>query len=69
MILHRSHSALLIVLLSAGYAAAQAPPGKPPAPAAPAAPASTDPAQTTATYGDGVLRCVRTGANGSDGSA
>ena len=43
-------------MLGAGCAAAQAP-VKPPA-AAPA-PTLADPAQTTATYGDWVLRCVR----------
>jgi len=48
----------LAVMLAAGHAAAQAP-AKPPAPAAPTPPASSDPAQTTATYGDWVLRCVR----------
>jgi invasion protein IalB len=50
----------LAVLLGAGPAAAQTP-AKPtaPAPAASAQPASSDPAQTTATYGDWVLRCVR----------
>jgi invasion protein IalB len=52
----------LAVMLAAGSAAAQAP-AKPSAPATPPAaaaqPASSDPAQTTATYGDWVLRCVR----------
>jgi len=52
----------LAVVLGAGLAAAQVPakaPATAPAPAAPAQPASSDPAQTTATYGDWVLRCVR----------
>ncbi|HEY2870647.1 MAG TPA: hypothetical protein VGJ56_01945, partial [Reyranella sp.] len=59
------HSVLvgLLAVLVAASAAAQTPPAaKPPAaaPAPPAAPApSNDPAQTTATYGDWVLRCVR----------
>jgi len=49
----------LVLGLGAAQAAAQAP-AKPPAPAAPPAqPASSDPALTTATYGDWVLRCVR----------
>src|SRR5690242_6565044 len=58
----------LAVVLGVGHAAAQAPakapaaapaaPGKATA-ATPAAPAPSDPAQTTATYGDWVLRCVR----------
>jgi len=47
----------LAVMLAAGQSAAQAP-AKPPAPA-PSQPATSDPAQTTATYGDWVLRCVR----------
>jgi invasion protein IalB len=57
--------AALAVVLSAGLAAAQAPakPSAPTVPAAPSAPAAqpvaSDPAQTTATYGDWVLRCVR----------
>jgi invasion protein IalB len=47
----------LALMLGAGHAVAQ---DKPPAaPAAPAPAASRDPAQTTATYGDWVLRCVR----------
>src|SRR3954469_16749841 len=45
-------------MLAGGHAAAQTPP------AAPAA-VSADPAQTTATYGDWVLRCVRTGDGGT----
>jgi invasion protein IalB len=55
----------LAVVLGAGHAAAQAPAKAPaatpvtPAPPAPAQPAPSDPAQTTATYGDWVLRCVR----------
>jgi invasion protein IalB len=55
----------LAVVLGAGHAFAQSPPKPPapvhaaPAPAAPAQPPSSDPAQTTATYGDWVLRCVR----------
>lgn len=52
----------LAVVLGAGLAAAQVPakaPATAPAPAAPAQPASSDPAQTTATYGDWLLRCVR----------
>lgn len=57
----------LAMALWAGCAAAQTPPAKPPAAPAPA-PAPTvpsDPAQTTATYGDWVLRCVRTGDGGA----
>lgn len=66
----RSVLGALVGLLAAGDAAAQAPPPAKPAappPAAPAAPApvSADPAQTTATYGDWVLRCVRTGDSGT----
>ena len=53
----------LAVVLGAGQAAAQpkpaAPAATPPEPAQPAPAATTDPAQTTATYGDWVLRCVR----------
>ena len=49
-------------MLAAGHAAAQTPPAAPPA--APAV-VSADPAQTTATYGDWVLRCVRTGDGGT----
>src|SRR6187397_2814955 len=49
-------------MLAAGHAAAQTPPAAPPA--APAT-VSTDPAQTTATYGDWVLRCVRAGDGGT----
>jgi invasion protein IalB len=51
----------LLAALCAGSALAQAkPPATAPAPAASApAPAGSDPAQTTATYGDWVLRCVR----------
>jgi len=53
----------LAVVLGAGHAAAQtpakAPAAAPAAPAASAQPPSSDPAQTTATYGDWVLRCVR----------
>lgn len=41
----------------------QAPPAKPPA-ALPVPPVPADPAQTTASYGDWVLRCVRTGESG-----
>ena len=49
----------LAVILGAGPAAAQAP-AKPPAPSPPVSSSvSSDPAQTTATYGDWVLRCVR----------
>jgi invasion protein IalB len=47
-----------LMALAASPVAAQAP-AQPTAPAAPAQPASSDPAQTTATYGDWVLRCVR----------
>jgi invasion protein IalB len=46
----------VIVVLSAGAAQAQS---KSPAPVS-----TTDPAQTTASYGDWTLRCVRTGDNG-----
>jgi invasion protein IalB len=57
------HSVLvgLLAALVAASAAAQTPPAaKAPAAAPAAAPApATDPAQTTATYGDWVLRCVR----------
>lgn len=64
----RSTLAAVAGLLVAGHAAAQTPPAKPAAPAAaPAAPAAVgaDPVQTTATYGDWVLRCVRTGEGGT----
>lgn len=54
----RGSIVVLAVGLGAGHAAAQAP-AKPPAPAAPAQSTPSDPAQTTATYGDWVLRCVR----------
>jgi invasion protein IalB len=61
------HSILvgLLAALVAASAAAQTPPAAKspaaaaPAPAAPAPAAPADPAQTTATYGDWVLRCVR----------
>jgi invasion protein IalB len=59
----RSMLAAIAGLLAAGGAAAQSPPAA--ASAAPAA-VSADPAQTTATYGDWVLRCVRPG-NGATG--
>jgi len=59
----RSMLAAVAGLLAAGGAAAQPPPAA--APATPAA-VSADPAQTTATYGDWVLRCVRPG-NGATG--
>ena len=67
----RALACALAALLLAASASAQTPPAKPatpppaaPAAATPAAPAvSTDPAQTTASYGDWVLRCVRTGEN------
>jgi len=54
----------LLVALDAGSALGQSKPlAAPLAPAAPApaapAPTTSDPAQTTATYGDWVLRCVR----------
>jgi len=60
----------LAVMLATGQSVAQAPPARPATPpsaapaGAPAAtptaqPAPSDPAQTTATYGDWVLRCVR----------
>jgi invasion protein IalB len=55
----------LLAALIAASAAAQTPPAAKspaaaaPAPAAPAPAAPADPAQTTATYGDWVLRCVR----------
>jgi invasion protein IalB len=76
MTFRRSFFVGLAALLSIGSASAQTPPAKPPAapaapPVAPAgppaapppatAPVAGDPAQTTATYGDWVLRCVRTG--------
>jgi invasion protein IalB len=62
--------ALAVLGLAAPALAQQTPPAKPPAnqpaPANPPAPApAADPAQTTATYGDWVLRCVRTGDKGS----
>ena len=53
----------LAVVLGTGHAAAQSPAKPPapapaaPAPAAPAQPPSSDPAQTTASYGDWVVRC------------
>ena len=46
-----------LALVASASVSAQTPPAKPAG--APAVPA--DPAQTTATYGDWVLRCVRTG--------
>jgi len=63
----RALACALAALLLAASASAQTPPAKPATPAtpppaaapAPAAAASSDPAQTTATYGDWVLRCVR----------
>jgi invasion protein IalB len=60
--MRRAAAGLLAALSLGASASAQAPPAKP-ATAAPAAsqPASPDPAQTTATYGDWVLRCVRAG--------
>ncbi len=64
----RSMLGALVGLLAAGSAAAQAPPPPPAKPATlPVAPAAvpSDPAQTTATYGDWVLRCVRTGDGGA----
>ena len=69
----RALACALAALLLAASASAQTPPAKPatpppaaPAAATPAAPAvSTDPAQTTASYGDWVLRCVRTGDGGT----
>jgi invasion protein IalB len=57
MSFQRSIIVALAVVLGAGQAAAQAP-AKPPANALPM---PSDPAQTTASYGDWVLRCVRTG--------
>lgn len=74
MTVQRSILVALAVVLGAGQAYAQAgrpaaPATPAPAPAAPAstppaapaapAPVTNDPAQTTATYGDWVLRCVR----------
>jgi len=59
----RAAAGALAGLLVAGAAVAQAPPAKAAPPAAPAAAAS--PAQTTATYDDWVLRCVRVGENAS----
>jgi invasion protein IalB len=53
----RSIIGALAFVLGAAQVHAQSP-AKPPA-AASAAPPATDPAQTTATYGDWVLRCVR----------
>jgi invasion protein IalB len=58
----RGSMVALAVVLGTGHTAAQAPakaPATAPAPAAPAQSASSDPAQTTATYGDWVLRCLR----------
>jgi invasion protein IalB len=54
----RSMLAAVAVMLVAGHAAAQTPPAVP-------ATVSADPAQTTATYGDWVLRCVRAGEGGT----
>ena len=50
-----------LALVASASVSAQTPPAKPAG--APAVPA--DPAQTTASYGDWVLRCVRTGDNAS----
>jgi len=58
----RSLLAAIAGVLAAGQAVAQTPPSAPPAAAAAV---SVDPAQTTATYGDWVLRCVRTGEGGT----
>jgi invasion protein IalB len=61
----------LAALLLAAPALAQTPPAQTPPVQAPAAkppaalPVPTDPAQTTASYGDWVLRCVRTGESGT----
>jgi invasion protein IalB len=56
----RGSIVVLAVVLGAGHAAAQSPAKAPAtAPAAPAQSTPSDPAQTTATYGDWVLRCVR----------
>lgn len=67
MTVEKSIFLVLAVMLAAEQAAAQAAaPAKPAAPAAPAPaaqPVSSDPAQTTATYGDWVLRCVRSEHN------
>ena len=53
----------LAALLLVAPALAQTPPAKPPA-ALPVPAVPPDPAQTTASYGDWVLRCVRTGESG-----
>jgi len=58
----RPITAALALALGAGEAAAQAQAPKPPA--AGTLPMPSDPAQTTASYGDWVLRCVRTGDKG-----
>ena len=62
MSFQRSIIVALAVVLGAGPATAQAP--KQPQPAG-ALPMPVDPAQTTASYGDWVLRCVRTGDKGT----
>lgn len=63
MTVQRSMLVALALLVGVGEAVAQPKPATPAAPPAaapaPAAPAVADPAQTTATYGDWVLRCVR----------
>src|SRR4051812_14039562 len=66
MTFQRSIIVALAVLLGAGQAAAQATkqPPQPPPPGG-ALPMPSDPAQTTASYGDWVLRCVRTGDKGT----
>ena len=60
MKLERSIIVVLAVVLATGQAAAQTPPAKP----AGTLPMPSDPTQTTASYGDWVLRCVRTGDKG-----
>jgi invasion protein IalB len=57
--MHRAAACAVAALAVIASAHAQTPPAKPGT-----APAPADPAQTTATYGDWVLRCVRTGDNG-----
>ena len=67
MTFQRSIIVALAVVMAAGQAMAQAQaPKQPPAPQPGGAlPMPSDPAQTTASYGDWVLRCVRTGDKGT----
>jgi len=54
--MRRAAASAVAALAAVVPAFAQSPPAKP-------APAPADPAQTTATYGDWMLRCMRTGEN------